>query len=62
MKKCALDQKYNRCPDLREGQICGRESEDRCGMEVPEEPAQADADRREPRWYEQYYEGKSRRI
>ena len=62
MKKCALDQKYNQCPDLKPGQVCGRSGGNRCGMEVPKEPAQDDADQREPRWYERYYEGKSRRI
>ena len=38
MRKCALEAEYNQCPDLREGQVCGREGEFRCGMEIPEEP------------------------
>lgn len=62
MKKCALEARLNQCPELKPGQVCGREGEHRCGMmEEPEEPAQV-ADQREPRWYEKYYEGKSRRI
>ena len=61
MKKCALDAKYNECPDLREGQVCGRTGENRCSMLEPEEP-QKPIYRREPRWYEKYYTDKSQRI
>ncbi len=58
MVKCALDAKYNRCPDLQPGQICGRKS-GRCGMMEPEEVEQPM--QREPKWYEEYYTGKSRK-
>lgn len=60
MKTCALEAKYNECPDLREGQVCGRTGEERCGMQEPDEPKPVY--QREPRWYEKYYEDKSRRI
>lgn len=60
-KKCALDAKYNKCPYLRPDQICGRIGEEYCSMQEPEENAPIKQSR-EPRWYEQYYDGKSRRI
>lgn len=59
--KCALDAKYNKCPDLRPGQICGREEDNQCSMREPEASIRSDQPR-EPRWYEQYYDGKSRRV
>lgn len=60
-KKCILDAKYNQCPHLRPEQVCGRMDGEHCSMEESEEPVYSNQ-RREPRWYEKYYEGKSRRI
>lgn len=61
MKKCLLGEEYNRCPDLQPGQVCGRAGENRCSMLEPEEPPKPSY-QREARWYEKYYEDKSRRI
>lgn len=60
--KCTLDLANNPCPDLRPGQICVREGY--CSMKDPDEFERSapEPERREARWYEKFYEGKSRRI